>query len=327
MNLSKAITIALKELRANGQKVTDCHKIFVQANNGKLIVSAVKNPNDESIAVSMSFDSPEPIFGCFYASLRKLFSLLQNKPQCWTQGQDDRGDFLQITGESFKYRIDLTGHLLNIKKTIDLAIDNSVRSVNIDTDSNQSTETIMKLIIISNDYFTDLAAAVKANLFTGKGKNPKKAELYAAIDAHNAKCNVEPIAVETVEESIETPTTAYDMLLTQWKERKTTEKIKPAKVAAVRENRGVSGKSLDKSEVWPADRIRTVKRSSQMGRVLEYMFNNDGIAFVETDGLEITKAQFTQAIGSISEAGYGIRKDNDRFHVILPKELKAPKLK
>jgi hypothetical protein len=323
MNLSKAITIALKELRAGGQKITDEHRIFIHAIDGKLTVTALKKDLDESIAVRLPFRSSMTLCGTFCGHLKKLLRLIQNEKQEWTQGLDDRGDFLQVTGETFTYRFDLTGHLLNIKKTIDLTIDNTVHSAIIEKESDQSTETIMKLII-SNDYFTDLAAAVKAGLFAGKGKNPKKADLYAAIDAHNAKCNAEPIAVE---ESIGTPTTAYDMLLTQWKERKTTEKVKSVKVAAVRENRGVSGKSLDKSEVWPADRIRAVKRSSQMGRVLEYMFNNEGIAFVETDGLELTKAQFTQAIGSISEAGYGIRKDNDRFTVILPKELEAPKLK
>lgn len=53
MNLSEAITIALKELRDNGQKITDSHKIFIHAIDGKLKVTALKKDGDESIAVSL----------------------------------------------------------------------------------------------------------------------------------------------------------------------------------------------------------------------------------------------------------------------------------
>ena len=148
-------------------------------------------------------------------------------------------------------------------------------------------------LITTNNYFADLATAVEANLFTRNGRNPKKDVLYAAIEAHNVK-TAKPANV-----------------------------VKSAKIVS----RGISVKSLNKTEVWNHENIRVVKRSSQMGRVLEYMFNNDGVEFVETDGLELTKAQFIQAIGSISEAGYGIVKTAERFTVILPKKLEAPKLK
>ena len=148
-------------------------------------------------------------------------------------------------------------------------------------------------LITTNNYFADLATAVEANLFTRNGRNPKKDVLYAAIEAHNVK-TAKPANV-----------------------------VKSAKIVS----RGISVKSLNKTEVWHHENIRVVKRSSQMGRVLEYMFNNDGVEFVETDGLELTKAQFIQAIGSISEAGYGIVKTAERFTVILPKKLEAPKLK
>jgi hypothetical protein len=329
MNLSRAVKLAIKELRSNGQSVTDDHKIFIHAIDGTLTVTALKRDRESSIAVRMPFNSPVTLCGCFSGRLRKLFRMLMNMSQEWTQGIDDRGDFLQIKGDSFTYRFDLTEHLLNIKKIVDLAIDITVHDVNIDTEHTQATQkkSIMNtsVIIIKNDYFDDLQSAVKVGLFTGKGTNPRKVALYETIDAYNTKVSAEvkTIAIESVKSSNE----AYDELLTQFKEEKKIKNSIVSKPAVKRVKIGVSGKSLDKSEVWEADRIRFVKRSSQMGRVLEYMFNNDGISFVETDGLDLTKTQFVQAIGSISEAGYGIVKRDNRFTVVLPKELEAPKLK
>lgn len=322
MNLSTAITIALKTLRANEQSITDSHRLFIHAIDGKLIVAAFKKSYDETIAVVLPFKSDRVICGTFPASLRKLFRLLKNQDHQFTTALDDRGFYLAITGSSFKYRIDLTGQPIRIKKAIDLAINsNSVDSVIMNEEI--ATENTMQLITVTNNYFADLAIAIEAGLFIRNGRNPKKPDLYAAIDAHNAQC----VSVTTVEESVAPSNEAYEALLTQFKEKKAAKNTIASKPPSNRAKVGTSGKSLDKSEVWEASRIRTVKRSSQMGRVLEYMFNNDGIAFVETDGLELTKAQFVQAIGSISEAGYGIVKTDDRFTVVLPKELEAPKLK
>ena len=52
----------------------------------------------------------------------------------------------------------------------------------------------MTFITTTNNYFADLATAVEANLFTRNGKNPKKADLYLAIDAHNAQLVKAPTA-------------------------------------------------------------------------------------------------------------------------------------
>lgn len=41
------------------------------------------------------------------------------------------------------------------------------------------------MINVTNNYFADLNTAVDAGLFTRDGKNPKKPELYAAIEAYN----------------------------------------------------------------------------------------------------------------------------------------------
>ena len=111
-------------------------------------------------------------------------------------------------------------------------------------------------LTITNNYFEDLALAVDANLFARNGKNPKKADLYTAIDAHNAQClktpevaieveapevtiEVEAVAIEVeapevtieveavtieVEAPAVTPifesTEAYDILRSQWNDRK-----------------------------------------------------------------------------------------------------------
>lgn len=47
-----------------------------------------------------------------------------------------------------------------------------------------TTEPIM--IITTGNYYTDLEAAIAAGAIVKKGKNPSKAEVYAAIEAHNA---------------------------------------------------------------------------------------------------------------------------------------------
>lgn len=82
------------------------------------------------------------------------------------------------------------------------------------------------MITVTNNYFQDLNAAIASGVIVKKGaKNPTKAELYGAIEAHNATF-VKP--------------DAYGDLLSQWKAKKSAGKVKKASkldvlVAAMRE--------------------------------------------------------------------------------------------
>lgn len=327
MNLTAAIILAIKELRRNGQPVTQDHTLFIRAIDNHLTVASFKpSPSPrpvDAVAVKIPFETSSIVCGCIPAAFQKLFRMLTEMPQSWNQDRDQNGDFLSISGDNFSYRLGLKAHLFNIVKTFDCAIDTiTVHSDIINTSNNHDTEKSMSAITITNNYFADLNSAIEAGLFTRNGKNPKKAELYDAIERHNAA--IQPAEVAPVEQ----PANVYDGLLNQWKEKKAANaKKSEKKPPVVRANRGASGKSLDKSEVWAAERIRTVKRTSQMGKVLEFMFLNNGIQVQHAGELGLTKAQFTQAIGSVSEAGYGIAKTGNVFTVVLPQELSEPKLK
>lgn len=53
------------------------------------------------------------------------------------------------------------------------------------------------MINVTGNYFTDLQAAIEAGIIVKKGaKNPPKAEVYAAIEAHNQQ--FQTVEVETV---------------------------------------------------------------------------------------------------------------------------------
>lgn len=53
------------------------------------------------------------------------------------------------------------------------------------------------MITVTNNYFADLDAAVASGAIVRKGsRNPSKADLYAAIEAHNASIQGEPTADE-----------------------------------------------------------------------------------------------------------------------------------
>ena len=152
-----------------------------------------------------------------------------------------------------------------------------------------------------------------------------KAELEASLN--------QPITVKAepvTEPAITTEPVAdpYAALLNQWKAAKVAKVVAQLpQPKTPRPNYGKSGKSLDKTEVWPAEKIRTVKKLSQMGLILDRMFQ-DGLITLEIGmSLGLTKQQFSQAIGSISEAGYGINKNGNAYSVILPEGLEAPKLK
>ncbi len=54
------------------------------------------------------------------------------------------------------------------------------------------------MITVTNNYFQDLNAAIAAGIIAKVGgKNPKKADLYEAIEAHNAAVTPEPALDET----------------------------------------------------------------------------------------------------------------------------------
>lgn len=56
------------------------------------------------------------------------------------------------------------------------------------------------MITITNNYFQDLNAAIAAGIITkAGGKNPKKADLYAAIAAHNETIETPQTEVEPVD--------------------------------------------------------------------------------------------------------------------------------
>ncbi|PZV19194.1 MAG: hypothetical protein DCF22_00570 [Leptolyngbya sp.] len=59
----------------------------------------------------------------------------------------------------------------------------------------QATTPEPTMITITNNYFQDLEAAITAGAIVKNGKNPKKADLYAAIAAYKSAVTPEPVEV------------------------------------------------------------------------------------------------------------------------------------
>ena len=211
-------------------------------------------------SVKFSFESPEIICGFLPTSFRKLFRLLQEHSQQWLQmtclNENEQVETrLVLFGDNFQYRFNLNPFRLLMpifnpfpnSKVIDITKDlkihvetlnhNAVHCVIVDKEITTENNTMQ--LTTTNNYFADLATAVEANLFTRDGKNPKKADLYLAIDAYNDQLvkapevtidvkAVEVQAVPTVQ-ALPTPPTlpmlqsteAYDTLRSQWAENKT----------------------------------------------------------------------------------------------------------
>jgi hypothetical protein len=225
MNFATAVTQAIKLLRRQGQSVTQDHLLFVlfSATNQSLTVAAFK-PGEEAVAVRVPFEVHNTACGTFPASFKDLLIKLQDMPHDWSTDLDDRGDFLSMKGASFQYRFDLKSIMPNWSKTFDLPLDTSIVYDDIIETTKQQPEPIM--ITVTNNYFQDLSSAIEAGIITKKGaKNPTKADLYSAIEAHNATF---------------TKTDVYGDLLNQWKAKKSAAKVKKASkldvlVAAIRE--------------------------------------------------------------------------------------------
>lgn len=85
-------------------------------------------------------------------------------------------------------------------------------------------------------------------------------------------------------------------------------------------------KSTDRSKVWPASAIGSVRATSFNGKVL-LALQQGPITMADWERLGLpSKRQLSQAIASISEKGYGIEKNGDQYTLILPDGLDAPKV-
>ena len=285
MNFSTAIRAALKILRANGQSITDATDIFIHAIDGKLIVAAPNGRFRETIAVVLPFPfkTDRVICGTFSANLRKLFTALQNHAHQVTTALDNKGFHLVIKGVSFRYRINLKESSIKITRAIDLTENskthvetldcNAVHCVILD-EQLTSTENNMPLTI-TNNYFEDLAVAVDANLFVRNGKSPKKADLYLAIDAHNAQLVKAPevtIEVEAVEVPIEVEAVEVQAVPPTVEAPEVTIEVEAVEVQAVLAIQSTEAYDILRSQ-WKADKVaKIVAKEKTAPKPKEYLF-------------------------------------------------------
>lgn len=142
------------------------------------------------------------------------------------------------------------------------------------------------------NYFAELAQAREAGIWTQK-RHPRKSELVEAISAHEKASVPDSVSLDTL--------------------RKHESKA--------------SKKSRSWDEVWEASKVGSMKSDSYNGIVLQRMAEC-GVKLDEYDILGLpSRRQVSQAIASISEKGYGVKKELDIYYLVLPAGMEKPCLR
>jgi hypothetical protein len=190
--IAVSICDAIKRLKDTGNLTPRSEWIFLKLTGQTLSVAVLKGKDKGATSVETTIPNPFnwEFFGCIpKSSLRLIEYCATYKDTSWELASDDLSSEIRISrhgdgSNSFVFAFKLT----EIAPKIDGVIfADTVDHYTVNSDQAQTSQVATSeknMIAIANDYFQDLNAAIEAGVIPN-GKRPKKADLYAAIDAHN----------------------------------------------------------------------------------------------------------------------------------------------